>query len=127
MPRSTSNNPQRSSRHGNSLFVCESRAIYITDEHTMKMMSIAFRNLTEAVVKDLCKNKTKSGECMCRNIAKCNREVIIMDKASLVPCCAQGVLKQEHKEFYAGLLIEARNKVIGFLCVLYNHFCLSLL
>ncbi len=92
--------------------------IYVINEDTMEMVPVAFRNLIEAVVKDLCENKVKVGECMCGSIAQCDREVIIREKASLDPRFTRGVLKQENMEFYAGLPIKARNKVVGVLCVI---------
>jgi Nif-specific regulatory protein len=90
--------------------------IYAINEDTM--VPVAFRNLSEAVVKDLCENKVKVGECMCGSIAQCDREVIIHEKASLDPRFTRGVLKQENMEFYAGLPLKARNKVVGVLCVI---------
>jgi hypothetical protein len=36
----------------------------VIDEDTMEMVPVAFGNLIEAVVKDLCENKVKVGECM---------------------------------------------------------------
>ena len=92
--------------------------IYVINEDTMEMVPVAFRNLIEAVVKDLCENKVKVGECMCGSIAQCDREVIILEKASLDPRFTRGVLKKENMEFYAGLPIKARNKVVGVLCVI---------
>jgi len=92
--------------------------IYVINEDTMEMVPVAFRNLIEAVVKDLCENKVKVGECMCGSIAQCDREVIILEKASLDPRFTRGILKQEKMEFYAGLPIKARNKVVGVLCVI---------
>ena len=92
--------------------------IYVIDESTMEMVPVSFRNLTEAVVRDLCENRVKVGECMCGSIAQCDREVIILEKAFLDPRFTRGVLKQENMEFYAGLPLKARNKVVGVLCVI---------
>jgi transcriptional regulator with PAS, ATPase and Fis domain len=92
--------------------------IYVINEDTLEMVPVAFRNLSEAVVKDLCENKVKVGECMCGSIAQCDREVIILEKASLDPRFTRGVLKKENMEFYAGLPLKARNKVVGVLCVI---------
>jgi transcriptional regulator with PAS, ATPase and Fis domain len=55
---------------------------------------------------------------MCGSIAQCDREVIILEKASLDPRFTRGVLRQENMEFYAGLPLKARNKVVGVLCVI---------
>lgn len=92
--------------------------IYVINEDTLEMVPVAFRNLSEVVVKDLCENKVKVGECMCGSIAQCDREVIILEKASLDPRFTRGVLKKENMEFYAGLPLKARNKVVGVLCVI---------
>jgi transcriptional regulator with GAF, ATPase, and Fis domain len=92
--------------------------IYVIDEDTLEMVPVAFRNLIEAVVKDLCQNRVKVGECMCGSIAQCDKEVIILEKASLDPRFTRGVLKKENMEFYAGLPLKARNKVVGVLCVI---------
>jgi len=92
--------------------------IYVINEDTMEMVPVAFRNLIEAVVKDLCQNRVKVGECMCGSIAECDREVVILEKASLDPRFTRGVLKKEHMDFYAGLPLKARNKVVGVLCVI---------
>ncbi|MHB8845825.1 MAG: sigma-54-dependent Fis family transcriptional regulator [Nitrospirota bacterium] len=92
--------------------------IYVINEITMEMVPVSFRNLAAAVVKDLCENKVKVGECMCGSIAQCDREVIIREKAFLDPRFTRGVLRQENMEFYAGLPLKARNKVVGVLCVI---------
>ncbi|HSB30472.1 MAG TPA: sigma-54-dependent Fis family transcriptional regulator [Candidatus Sulfobium mesophilum] len=92
--------------------------IYVINEETMEMVPVAFRNLIDAVVKDLSENKVKVGECMCGTIAQCDREVIIHEKASLDPGFTRPVIKQENMEFYAGLPIKARNKVVGVLCAI---------
>ncbi|MDA8078691.1 MAG: sigma 54-interacting transcriptional regulator [Nitrospiraceae bacterium] len=92
--------------------------IYVIDEKTMEMIPVSFRNLTDEVVRDLCEKKVKVGECMCGTIAQCDREVIILEKASADPRFTRGVLKKEGMEFYAGLPIRARSKVVGVLCVI---------
>ena len=92
--------------------------IYVINEETMEMVPVAFRNLVDAVVKDLSENKVKVGECMCGTIAQCDREVIIQEKASLDPRFTRAVIKRENMEFYAGLPIKARNKVVGVLCAI---------
>jgi len=92
--------------------------IYVIDDETLEMIPMTFRNISDAVVKDLSDRKVKVGECMCGSIAECDREVIILEKASLDPRFTRGVLKQENMEFYAGLPLKARNKVVGVLCVI---------
>ena len=92
--------------------------IYVIDDETLEMIPMTFRNISDAVVQDLCERKVKVGECMCGSIAECDREVIILEKASLDPRFTRGVLKKENMEFYAGLPLKARNKVVGVLCVI---------
>lgn len=92
--------------------------IYVIDDETMEMVPVSFRNLSKEVVNDLCTNKVKVGECMCGSIAQCDKEVIILEKASQDPRFTRGVLKKEGMEFYAGLPLKARNKVVGVLCVI---------
>ena len=87
------------------------------------MIPVSFRNISEAVMKDLCERKAKIGECMCGSIAECDREVIILEKASLDPRFTRGVLKNENMDFYAGLPLKARNKVVGVLCVISHAPC----
>ncbi len=92
--------------------------IYVIDDETLEMIPMSFRNISDAVVKDLSERKVKVGECMCGSIAECDREVIILEKASLDPRFTRGVLKKENMDFYAGLPLKARNKVVGVLCVI---------
>lgn len=92
--------------------------IYVINDETLDMIPMAFRNLSKDVVQDLCVNKVKVGECMCGTIAQCDREVIILEKASLDPRFTRGVLKKEGMEFYAGLPIKTKGKVVGVLCVI---------
>ena len=92
--------------------------IYVVDDATMEMIPVAFRNLLEEVVRDLSEKKVKVGECMCGTIAQCNQEVIITERASEDPRFTRGVLKKESMEFYAGLPIHAKGKVVGVLCVI---------
>lgn len=92
--------------------------IYVIDEESLEMIPVTFRNLTADVVKDLCENRVKVGECMCGSIAQCDEEVIIFEKASQDPRFTRGVLRKEGMEFYAGLPLRARNKVVGVLCVI---------
>lgn len=92
--------------------------IYVINDVTLEMIPIAFRNLSEDVVTDLCENRVRVGECMCGNIAQCNQEVIILEKASEDPRFTRGVLRKEGMEFYAGLPLIAKGKVVGVLCVI---------
>lgn len=92
--------------------------IYVIDEKTLEMIPVSFRNLSDEVVRDLCENRVKIGECMCGSIAECDREVIIFEKASQDPRFTRGVLKKEGMEFYAGLPLKAKGKVVGVLCVI---------
>lgn len=92
--------------------------IYVINEETMEMVPVAFRNLSAEVVADLSEKRVKVGECMCGSIAQCDREVIIHEKASRDPRFTRGVLKKEGMEFYAGLPLKAKGKVVGVLCVI---------
>ncbi len=92
--------------------------IYVIDEKTLEMVPVSFTNLSPEVVKDLCENRVKVGECMCGSIAQCDKEVVIVEKASMDPRFTRGVLKKEGMEFYAGLPIKAKSKVVGVLCVI---------
>lgn len=92
--------------------------VYVIDDETMEMLPVSFRNLSKAVVTDLCENRVKVGECMCGSIAQCDREIIILEKASQDPRFTRGVLRKEGMEFYAGLPLRARGKVVGVLCVI---------
>lgn len=92
--------------------------IYVINEETLEMIPVAFRNLSDEVVRDLCERRVKVGECMCGSIAECNQEVIILEKASDDPRFTRGVLKKEGMEFYAGLPLLAKGKVVGVLCVI---------
>ena len=92
--------------------------IYLVKEDRLELIPVAFRNLSQPVVKDLCENRVKVGECVCGTIAQCDKEVIILEKASLDPRFTRSVVKQENMEFYAGLPIKAGNRVVGVLCVI---------
>lgn len=92
--------------------------IYIINEETLEMIPVSFKNLSDEVVKDLSENKVKVGECMCGNIAQYDREVIILDKASRDPRFTRESIKKEGMEFYAGLPLKAKGRVIGVLCVI---------
>jgi len=96
----------------------DSGVIYVINDETMEMIPVAFRNLSAEVVKDLCEKKVKVGECMCGTIAQCDREVIVLEKASKDPRFTRATLHKEGMEFYAGLPLKAKGKVIGVLCVI---------
>jgi transcriptional regulator with GAF, ATPase, and Fis domain len=92
--------------------------IYVINDDTLEMVPVTFRNLSDEVVKDLCEKKVKVGECMCGTIAQCDQEVIILEKASQDPRFTRATLKKEGMEFYAGLPLKAKGKVLGVLCVI---------
>ncbi|MHB8883372.1 MAG: sigma-54-dependent Fis family transcriptional regulator [Thermodesulfovibrionales bacterium] len=94
--------------------------IYVINDDSLEMIPVSFKNISDEVVRDLSENRVKIGECMCGNIAQCDQEVIIPEKASDDPRFTRGVLKKEGMEFYAGLPLKAKNKVVGVLCVI-NH------
>jgi len=92
--------------------------IFIIDEETLEMVPVSFQNLSDEVIKDLCENKVKIGECMCGSIAECDREVIILEKASDDPRFSRESQKRAGMEFYAGFPLKSKEKVIGVLCVI---------
>ncbi len=92
--------------------------IYVIKEETMEMIPVAFRNLSEEVVRDLTENRVKVGECMCGSIAQFDCEVVINEKASQDSRFSRESLRREGMEFYAGLPLKAKGKVVGVLCVI---------
>ncbi len=96
----------------------DSGVIYVIDGSTMEMVPVSFRNLSDSAVRDLCERKVKVGECMCGKIAQCDQEVIIPARASEDPRFTREAIRQEEMEFYAGLPLKAKGKVIGVLCVI---------
>jgi Nif-specific regulatory protein len=96
----------------------DSGVIYAINDETMEMIPITFKNLSDEVVKDLSENKVKVGECMCGTIAQCDSEVIILEKASKDQRFTRATLHKEGMEFYAGLPLKAKGRVVGVLCVI---------
>ncbi|MBI5199134.1 MAG: sigma 54-interacting transcriptional regulator [Nitrospirae bacterium] len=96
----------------------EAGIIFIINDETLEMVPVAFRNLSDEAIRDLCENKVKVGECVCGNIAQYNREIIILEKASKDPRFTRESQKSAGIEFYAGLPLKSKGKVIGVLCVI---------
>jgi transcriptional regulator with GAF, ATPase, and Fis domain len=96
----------------------DSGVIYVINEENLELIPVSFRNLSEEVVRDLTENRVKLGECMCGTIAQCDREVIIREKASMDPRFTREVLSREGMEFYAGLPLKSKGKVVGVLCAI---------
>jgi transcriptional regulator with GAF, ATPase, and Fis domain len=92
--------------------------IYVIDDATLEMIPVTYRNLSDAVVRDLCTNRVKVGECMCGSIAQCDKEVIIHERASADPRFTRGILRKEGMEFYAGLPLRAKGRVVGVICAI---------
>ncbi|MFO0753301.1 MAG: sigma 54-interacting transcriptional regulator [Thermodesulfovibrionales bacterium] len=92
--------------------------IYVVNGKTLELVPVSFQNLSNKVVKDLSENKVKVGECMCGTIAQCNSEVIIFRNASDDPRFTRGLLRKEGMDFYAGLPLKAKGKVVGVLCII---------
>ncbi len=92
--------------------------IYVINDKTLELIPVTYRNLSDEVVKDLSERRVKVGECMCGNIAQYNSEVIILERASMDPRFTRAILKKEGMEFYAGLPITAKGKVVGVICVI---------
>lgn len=96
----------------------DSGVIYIINDETLELVPISFKNLSDEAVRDLTENKVKVGECMCGNIAQFDKEVIILEKASNDPRFTKDEIKKEGMEFYAGLPLKAKGKVVGVLCAI---------
>ncbi len=96
----------------------DSGVIYVINDTTMELIPVSFRNLSDVAVRDLSEKKVKVGECMCGKIAQCDQEVIIPGRASDDPRFTREAIRQEGMEFYAGLPLKAKGKVIGVLCVI---------
>lgn len=96
----------------------DSGVIFIINDETLQMVPVSFQNLSDEVVNDLCEKNVKVGECMCGTIAECDREVIILEKASGDPRFTREAQKKSGIEFYAGLPLKSKGKVIGVLCVM---------
>ena len=97
--------------------------IYVIDETSLEMIPVSFRNLSEEVVSDLTRKKVKVGECMCGTIAQFACEVVIPERASDDPRFTRASLRKEGMEFYAGLPLKSKGKVVGVLCVITHAPC----
>ncbi len=95
-----------------------SGVIYTIDYETLDMVPVTYRNLSEELVTDLTENKVKLGECMCGSIAQFDREVVILRNASADHRFTRKSAREEGMDFYAGLPIKAKGKVVGVLCVI---------
>lgn len=91
--------------------------IYVINDATLEMVPVSYRNISDEAVVDLTENKMKVGECICGSIAEYDREVIILEKA-FEDSRFREVFRKEKVEFYAGMPLKAKGKVIGVLCVL---------
>jgi Nif-specific regulatory protein len=96
----------------------DSGVIFVINDETLEMVPVSYQNLSDDVVKDICENKVKVGECMCGNIAECSREIIIPERASEDPRFTRESQRKAGIEFYAGLPLKSKEKVIGVLCVI---------
>lgn len=92
--------------------------IYVIDDETMEMIPLSFRNLSRDAIEDLTLNRVKMGECLCGNIAKFDQEIIIKQKASEDLRISRDSIRKEGMEFYAGLPLRAKGKVVGVLCAI---------
>ncbi len=95
----------------------DSGIIYIIDSETMELIPFSFCNLSEDIIKDVTENRVKVGECLCGTIAEFEKEIIIFEKASKDSRILKGKLQEAGMEFYAGLPLMAKGKVMGVLCV----------
>ncbi len=92
--------------------------IFVINDETLEMIPVSFKNISEEVIKDLTENRVKIGECICGTIAQCEREVIILEKASRDPRFTRESQKRARIEFYAGLPLKAKGRLVGVLCVI---------
>ncbi|MEK6672676.1 MAG: GAF domain-containing protein, partial [Nitrospirota bacterium] len=90
--------------------------IYIINDLTLEMIPVASKNVSEEVVRDLTEHKLRVGECICGSIAEYGKEVIILENASEDTRFRESFRKAS-VEFYAGLPLRAKGKIIGVLCV----------
>lgn len=88
--------------------------IYVINFETMEMVPVAFKNLSDEVIRDLCENRVKIDECMCGTIAQCDSEIMIFEKASSDHRFTRDSLKREGMEFYAGLPLMRHLLVLPF-------------
>jgi transcriptional regulator with PAS, ATPase and Fis domain len=96
--------------------------IYVINEVTLEMIPVSSKNVSEEVIRDLTANKLKIGECICGSIAEYGKEVIILEKAS-EDTRFREAFRKERVEFYAGLPLRAKGKIIGVVCVVnYSHY-----
>tara|TARA_B100000959_G_scaffold287561_1_gene374089 strand:- start:51929 stop:53482 length:1554 start_codon:yes stop_codon:yes gene_type:complete len=101
----------------------DSGIIYIINSSTMELIPVAFCNLSDEIIKDAVENRVKVGECLCGAIAKFENEIIILEGASRDTRVANSKLKEAGMDFYAGLPLKAKGKVMGVLCVFsFNPF-----
>lgn len=91
--------------------------IYVINDATLEMIPVSFRNIPDEAIRDLNENKMKVGECMCGSIAEYDREIIILEKAS-EDLRFRELFRKDKIDFYAGLPLKAKGKVIGVLCVI---------
>ncbi|MCL5022704.1 MAG: sigma 54-interacting transcriptional regulator [Nitrospirae bacterium] len=96
----------------------DSGAIFIINDETLELVPASLQNLSEEAVKDICGRNVKIGECLCGRIAEGDREVIIFEKASKDLRFACDFPHETGIEFYAGLPLKSKGKVIGVLCVI---------
>lgn len=100
--------------------------IFVINEETMEMIPVAMKNIGEEVLKDLQENVVKIGECVCGSIAECEKEIVILEKASQDPRFTREASKKAKIEFYAGFPLKAKGKVNGVLCsITYTPYTLD--
>ncbi len=99
--------------------------IYVINDLTLEMIPVASKNVSDEVVRDLTEHKLKVGECICGSIAEYGKEVIILENASEDKRFRES-FRKAHVEFYAGLPLRAKGKIIGVLCVVnYSPYTLD--
>ena len=92
--------------------------VFVIDEKTMELVPVISRNISEEIIRDIQDNMMKLGECVCGSVAQLDQEIVILEKASQDPRFTRDLQKKAGIEFYAGLPLNAKGKVIGVLCVI---------
>lgn len=92
--------------------------IFVIDEKTMELVPVISSNISEDIIRDIQENMMKLGECVCGSVAQLDQEIIIREKASQDPRFTREPQRKARIEFYAGLPLNAKGKVIGVLCVI---------
>ena len=92
--------------------------IFIINDKTLEMVPVSFQNLDEIAVKCISEKNLRMGECLCGSIAASEREIIIVENASQDDRFTCECQKSARIQFYTGLPLKSKGKIIGVLCVM---------